>query len=930
MQNNENKRNVQDIFEVKKKKALKPKSKKAKAAGLKSTFIVGDELLMTSFGKGNKAIPEKKIMGDEIEKLNQDENFEVVSKNKSYNVKGRGIVADPNNPLYASKTVGEDLIGCKDVLEERYFGKTFNDNIHIQLIYNILDIEKIMAIHINNIIYELDNLQRMDGIEYDDFIGNMSSINTYEEFCNPEKFLKKKEHILSTRKRLDEFQKYKNNLRLSYFGNVFFKINKNRLNEGKKIYNTDPKAKKKVDEEVAKGKKFNKVVLKLAPKYKIDEKKMYYIFSILGDIRQFCAHSNDKGRDYLYNLKNHLNNETKTVLDGLYSREIKTLNNGFINNNERNMSIIFELFGAKTTDDKENLIREFYEYVVKKTYKNIGFSVKTLRENMLVQNADYLLDRKYNDLRSKLYTLLDFIIYKYYDKDKIENCVNTLRACLTEDEKKGFYFGEANRLWNGIVEQVTELIKKMDGDLIGEITLPKDDNALIRETVNKVAISDSTDYFCKVIYLMTIFLDGKEINDLLTTLINKFDNINSFIRVMKERGIPYEFEGDYSMFEESDKIVENLREINSFARMVKMEEKEKGPLFLDAIEILGIEMSKKELKEYVDNDFMGIHLGKGEHGMRNFIENNVVKSSRFKYLVRYSNPKKVRAVANNRKVVKFVLKKIPDTQIDRYYESCFGTKISDKDKKISSLTDLITGISFKDFEKVNQGAEKDTQEYYEKQQKQAIISLYLTILYLLTKNLVYVNSRYFLAFHCLERDAQLQKDEQVKNAGRDRKNWCDLTKFMIDEKRTNINNWYNNLQEPNRNQKKRKWRIERSCNYLEDNITHIDDNTIRIYRNNIEHLGAIRNIDLYINDVEEFNSYFELYHYLIQRKLSEGIKNPESAKVKEYFNFVKTHHTYCKDFVKALNSPFGYNLPRFKNLSVDALFDMHNKPEGEK
>ena len=29
--------------------------------------------------------------------------------------------------------------------------------------------------------------------------------------------------------------------------------------------------------------------------------------------------------------------------------------------------------------------------------------------------------------------------------------------------------------------------------------------------------------------------------------------------------------------------------------------------------------------------------------------------------------------------------------------------------------------------------------------------------------------------------------------------------------------------------------------------------------------------------------------------------------------------------VKALNAPFGYNIPRFKNLSIDDLFDMNEE-----
>ena len=36
------------------------------------------------------------------------------------------------------------------------------------------------------------------------------------------------------------------------------------------------------------------------------------------------------------------------------------------------------------------------------------------------------------------------------------------------------------------------------------------------------------------------------------------------------------------------------------------------------------------------------------------------------------------------------------------------------------------------------------------------------------------------------------------------------------------------------------------------------------------------------------------------------------------------HGTYCKDFVKALNVPFAYNLPRYKNLSINELFDQND------
>lgn len=59
----------------------------AKAAGLKSTFILDadhGELLMTSFGQGSEANPEKRIHGSVIADLRGDQQqFQVVQKRVS-------------------------------------------------------------------------------------------------------------------------------------------------------------------------------------------------------------------------------------------------------------------------------------------------------------------------------------------------------------------------------------------------------------------------------------------------------------------------------------------------------------------------------------------------------------------------------------------------------------------------------------------------------------------------------------------------------------------------------------------------------------------------------------------------------------------------------------------------------------------------------
>lgn len=905
-----------DIFEVKKHKPLKEKSKQAKAAGLKSAFVVNDTVLMTTFGKGNDAILEKEIIGDEIKNINEQPRFDVKKEKKEYLIKGNG--SESNTNLSSStREIGEDLIKCKKQLEKRYFGSVFKDNIHIQLIYNILDIEKILTIHINNIVYALDNIQRKEYAETDDFIGYMNLRNSYEVFCNPDKNRNLEQKTRDSIKRRQEvFEKYCHNKRLLYFG--------------RDILGKDKKG-----------------------KFVVDKEKLYYILGTIGEVRQFCAHSKNSGNvDILYNFDNKIKvNEAKEILNEIYENKIDEINHGFLKN-EKNLHILYELLGLQDNASKKELAKDFYDFVIRKGYKNKGFSIKKLREILIENKSPDIKEDKYNDVRSKFYTLFDFVINHYYiqNPDDVEKFVNLLRQKPKEEEKEMLYVAEADRLWNIIRKQIDTLKANVTGEKISKMQVDENEKTIIKDALKEVGLKKDAVYFCKIIYMMTLFMDGKEINDLLTTLINKFENIASFVEVMNLRDIPCRFkknhDENYTMFSDSKKIAQDLRAINSFARMSEVPTDAKKILYIEAARLLGYDMSDDECKAFIENKMLDKSIPKQQHGFRNFIASNVINSSRFKYLVRYANPKKVREVANNKPVVKFVLDKMPIEQIVRYYNSCTGKTSDDRDVMTAKLTEIISNMDFKYFENVVQSAtKKGTPAYNDKMQKQAIISLYLTVLFLLVKNLVYVNSRYFLAFHCCERDTilyQKKKEEEAQNNNVDNQSnvyenktseWCDLTRMFINDQRADAEKWFAGLSNPTRNQSKRKWRIDRNCDYLMVNISNVDEDTLKLYRNNVAHLAPMRNIDEYIKDVGCFDSYFELYHYLMQRCIGSATKNfgveHTHPKVKEYLDFSRRNHTYCKDFVKALNSPFGYNLPRFKNLSIDALFDMHNKPESE-
>ena len=107
----------------------------------------------------------------------------------------------------------------------------------------------------------------------------------------------------------------------------------------------------------------------------------------------------------------------------------------------------------------------------------------------------------------------------------------------------------------------------------------------------------------------------------------------------------------------------------------------------------------------------------------------------------------------------------------------------------------------------------------------------------------------------------------------------------------------------------------RQC--VSDNIANSQELFIQGYRNAIAHLNFIRSCDKWICDIGKISSYYALYQYLVQHYMKDEDRNKQHP----YYSQVERYKTYVKDLVKALNVPFGYNIPRFKNLTIEQLFD---------
>ncbi len=882
---------------VEKSHKLKTKKTASKIAGLKSTLVVGKDVYMTSFGRGNEAVIEQKIATSDAFKItaipaepsldvtNADEIKIAFSSNRPF-VDNKDL--STANPFHSSpeakkpKSVGGDMLSLKGELEKRYFGKTFDDNIHIQMIHNILDIEKIIAVYSTNISAAINHLIDGDDEQLlnEDFIGYMNTINTYEVFMDPSKnpTLKKTavNNINSTRAK---FETLLATNRLGYFG--FEYLNKD------KSYNED------------------------------EVKRIYHLIAFAGQLRQWSFHSYEGfPRTWLYNLEK-LNGEYLDTLDFYFDKRFEDINKDFVTQNSVNLYILKETF---PDHDFRELADLYHDFIVVKSYKNMGFSIKKLREKMLeLEGTSRIKGTDMDSVRPKLYKLIDFcIFYDFHnDSSRSEDMVSRLRAATSDERKEMIYANEATYLWSKLGRTFLHFCDKINSWV-------KDDHIKeVEKYIDKDAYrtSSNVSYFSKLLYAMCFFLDGKEINDLLTTLINKFDNIGSFIETAKELGLDVTFSKEYTFFNDSKKYVTELNKVKNIARMQKPSARAKETMYLDALTVLGrpVGMGDEEFaKEYSDmvtkeKDPKTNKSKKGSTPFRNFIANNVIENRRFIYVIKFCNPENVRKLVNNTKVTEFVLKRMPEEQIDRYYKSCFDTELNPMTEiKIQKLAQKMKDMDFIDFRDVQQKS-RDPEKNKEKERFKAVIGLYLTVVYRLVKNLADVNARYVIAFHSLERDYTLYEGGSIE------KDYLKLTNMLCSEG------------ENSRSQYLARNRHMREC--VAQDINNAKNLRVKVYRDNVAHLTAVRRCDEFIDEITKIDSYFALYHYLIQRQLSKGLDptRPNFEKNFPYFAQLFKWHTYVKDMVKALNSPFGYNVPRFKALTIDDLFDRNEpKKDGKK
>jgi hypothetical protein len=961
---------------------------KAKAAGVKSGIVLSREtVIMTAFGKGNAAILEKKIDRATIAPLSSPENFGLSLKNAASGNRKERRAGDPekqaqreaywkdhpeakakyeaahaappatgdavlapastadayavlskrpfapadalrDNPLKANP---RDQLRAKDKLESLLFGETFADTLRVQIAYSVLDVTKIFTPHIANLVYVLNNLARDEKLSADDVIGGL-----YIDFEDEKKKPSSKcwEQFLTWKKAAQPA--------FGYFGDAFPERAKDdrRASEAQK----QEKEKRYVD-------------------------AVWCSVALVSALRASVTHG---ARTNVIFQPERLHPQILAPVSSVYSQRIDKLNADFIKlNATSNLPLLFHYFDAGTDEKQADMTRAYYDFVVRKASKNMGFSLRTVREEMLRLDADgqRLASDDYSTIRHKLYSLLDFIVYRHFtgltQGQTPDYIISQLRAATDDAQKQRVYASAAKAAWAKLSAPVlAKLVPRIDRikSEQGADALSAAEKERLAAALAPVRITaDNTSPFSQMVYFVSRFLDGKEINDLLTTLIHAFENIQSFRDVERDLVARGELSGvaaftkGYRLFERSGAIAAELRVVNSFARMSCESPDIKLPQYLDAARVLGIEAIPEGETE-ADYVSRVLKLGekstresKVDKSFRNFIAKNIVESARFGYLVRYANPQTVKALATPN-LLRFVLGRIWENDaarlkehagqrgqkslIARYTEAMGIPADLPKDRQLDELVERLRSISFETFMNVKQKPGKDENEIKEKERLLALARLYLIALYHIVKNLVYVNSRYLIALQRLEADSALHGTGTFGSNGRlaDGRHFTDLTRKFAD------NRWLN----------------AKMCRLLPANMAagKYDDWLFVVYRNAIAHGGVLARVSEVCETMGRIPSWFALYHYVIQSAclpaaLTGYLENWDDKKGKpedkaalasalgsysaDNGPLEKTlaNGNFSKDVLWSLNAPFGYNLARYKNLSMEALFDRNEAPPSD-
>ena len=851
----------------------KGKKTSAKAHGLKTIVKTPSYVAISTYGNKDKPVVVEQSIDRKtnvntflVEKLKFDaELFE----NKTLVLKAnKALRGEQDGPIFDFDISSErkDLLDFKDRLENEMFNKNnYKDNIHIQIAYNILDIKKIIALYIGDVLISLRKLTS----RADDNADNQKDIVGLLNFETPFENLKE-DYVQANEAFIKRLYDYS-----MYFDNAF--INRNgSLSED------------------------------------------YDVLRILSLIRQGVVHGG-KYSSYLYN--EHISSSTEELFEkskAIFNNDLKHFNNSFKQKSKLNLMILFE-----ATKDRKVLNR-YYEYQLYKHNKNIGISLDIIR--------DHLIENLFNDIdkirikvyRNKILNIYTYLIYQFYvlNADKAEALRDSLRSVKTEYGKRKVYEIEVKKLLKE-KKLISRLIKVKQS--IWRF-IQNGENYKPRYNQKLSFRLEPVSYFPSLLYVLSKFLDQKEVSELLTSVINKLEDIASLETILMTTGDwNNDFNSNYCIFNENNinELINDFKMAYSLAsnkrRLTKLEGSRTDinkSIFKDALNMIKKDsfVTDDNVEEYLhietesesDDSFI-------KRKTRNFVMNMIAKNRRFVYLIKYINPKDCYKLVTNDNILDFVFKcggnreYLPEPIIEAYYRNIYGLKAEDDAPDIEEIKNiLIDRLKNIDINEIMVNCKK----MRELKKQKCLFALYLTIAFIIVKGLIYTNSIYLLAYNAYERDTYYAFG----------KTDSDGVSFEL------VDKYICNKKEKTQSIQKQNVAEAGECFNSQKGTYPI----YRYYRDKIVHLNFIQTSINYLDKAKHIRSFFDIYNFGVQQwainETGKGIKQ-ESPYIVKLKSDLDEYGTYQRNFLKILNLPFGYNLARYNNLTIEDLFNDNYVPK---
>lgn len=647
----------------------------AKAYGLKSLMALDGKILLTTFGpKENPIIFEQRIdesSGGVTYVLPQSEQtFDTAlcdyhqlqlkplkrSLPKAEDGKENQLLV--NSPVFDEGKLGMDYLGFKPKLELEMFGtEKPNDNIHVQIAYNVLDLKKIIGFQIGDVVQSLMNIgTRRQDITEDDLVGLVH----FDKPC-PENRRAENELFFK------HLQPY-----AIYYDGVLEYPRKMASGENKQAY-----------------------LAKLSAENDRCFRRNYNLLRILSVLRQACVHT-ARYPSLLFSLESNPScADIAAFAKDIFEKDFVKFVKSFSSNSQKNLAILYEIENINDEQKRKAFSKEYLNYLLFREGKNMGFSLRNIR---MLAVDHFLVSRHVGEqekyaLLAKLNAIFDFLIYRIYQNhpERISPIVASLRAAMTEEDKETIYKTEFESLLSDSFIKGGAYFTQ-----IGDVVAKRLTEKIVGSRDFYEAAPPQLSVFTYFLYVACKFMDGKEVNELTTSIINKFENIGTLVSVLKDKNVDswHGFTEEYVLFRKYsfEKLADQLRlvkNMGSVKRKLKKQNEEtiSSALYADAINMFQdgnfVEPGDANMKRYMSSFFSArkywVKLKNGKSikmteatagsKVRNFLTNAIINNRRFAYLIKYIDPRCCRKLITNHDLVRFILQRedMPLSQLQRYY-----------------------------------------------------------------------------------------------------------------------------------------------------------------------------------------------------------------------------------------------------------------------